>query len=80
MTTAHISITRKDDAPVEALLFGRWFWYVRITWKGSRSGFARTEARARAKAEQAAHELAAAPVDQTIRYDLPVDGGTEPTP
>lgn len=56
----------------DRLVFGAWFWVVR-TDNGQKSGHARTELKARAKAEKAARKLASRPVDPPwIDYEIEV--------
>lgn len=77
MQDARITINHDHTDRLGELLFGGWWWQVYVAEVGLKSGFARTEPRARVKAERAARKLACATPQTWFRYTLPI--GTERT-
>ncbi|MGW0786492.1 hypothetical protein [Streptomyces sp. NPDC002913] len=77
MQNAHITINRDHTSWLGNLVFGSWWWQARVDGVGSKSGFARAEPQARAKAERAARKLARTQRGTTVRYTLQL--GTERT-
>ncbi|MER5892304.1 hypothetical protein [Streptomyces sp. NPDC001876] len=72
MQDARITISQDHTDWLGNLSFGSWWWRTYLDGVGSKSGFARTERRARAKAERAAHKLARTARETTFRYTLPL--------
>ncbi|MFE2017568.1 hypothetical protein ACFW9O_05860 [Streptomyces sp. NPDC059499] len=79
MADARVTINRDHTTRLGNLVFASWWWQVHLPGVGSKSGFARTESRARAKAERAAGKLARTPQATTFRYTLPTSAEEEPT-
>ncbi|MET8172824.1 hypothetical protein [Streptomyces clavifer] len=73
MQDARITINRDHTDRLGELLFGGWWWQVYVAGVGHKSGFARTEPRARVKAERAARKLACATPQSWLRYTLHVN-------
>lgn len=74
MIEAEIQITESTHHPwhVRVILGMRWDWYVHVPGHGGDSGDARTEARARRRAEKAARKLAGLAPEPEYAYRYPV--------
>ncbi|MDQ0795600.1 hypothetical protein [Streptomyces sp. B1I3] len=72
MQNARITINHDHTSRLGNLLFGAWWWQVYMAGVGLKSGFARAEPQARAKAERAARTLARTQCGTTFRYTLPL--------
>jgi len=73
MSDARITISQDHTDRLGNLLFGSWWWMSYADGVGSKSGFARSELRARAKAERAVRKLARTPGETRFRYTVPLD-------
>ncbi|KMS69798.1 hypothetical protein ACH49_26025 [Streptomyces leeuwenhoekii] len=74
---AHITITEcvTHNAFERNVIGWRWWWQTVVLGRGVRSGFTRTEEKARARAEEAARKLAAGRVEYRETYTITADPG-----
>ncbi|MFD0053012.1 hypothetical protein ACFVHR_04710 [Streptomyces sp. NPDC127168] len=68
--TARITIVERTDKDLTDRLCGwHWFWMATLPGRGTRSGFARTQEKARQHAERAAREMTDLPEENVERYE-----------
>jgi hypothetical protein len=74
---ARVKLNHDTSDPFGRILYGSWWWMVSVEGHGSKTGFARTELKARLRADKAAAKLSKLPENTWVDYEFETGGDME---